>query len=333
MCRRGLIVVCGLSVLALGAITTQALAAKHRGEPRIGVSAAKLRASLHCQKSVRDARRTPILLVTGTGIDGSEAWPQGLQRSLTAARRPSCFVDFPEHTTADIQDSVQYLVYAIRAIAKRAQRKIAIYGVSQGGLLPRWALTYWPSLRLLVTDVVAVAGTQHGTTVSLVAPSGCGSDCRVAAVWQQAAGSHLLRALARYPDESPGPAAWTTVRTLDDEVVQPTSGREPASALRGAANLVIQRVCPDRHVNHIGAGADSVSYAALIDAVKHRGSASARRLSTSVCSRPFAPHLDEQQTRDGISRLYNLATPRVLAGADGGKLLPAEPPVRAYARR
>jgi hypothetical protein len=332
MCRRGLVVVCGLTVLALGPVTTQALA-KQRSEPRIGVSAAKLRASLHCQKSVRDAGRTPILLVTGTGIDGNEAWPEGLQRSLTAARRPSCFVNFPEHTTADIQISVQYLVYAIRATAKRAQRKIAIYGVSQGGLLPRWALTYWPSLRRLVTDVVAVAGTEHGTTVSLAVPSACGSDCRVAAAWQQTAGSHLLRALARYPDESPGRTAWTTVRTLDDELVQPTSGPNPASALRGAANLVIQRVCPGRQVNHISSGVDSVSYAALIDAVRHRGSASARRFSASICSRPFAPHLDEQQMRDGISFLYAIAAPRVLAGADGGTLLAAEPPVRAYARR
>jgi hypothetical protein len=333
MCRRRLVVVCGLTLLALAVVTTQARASTQRGEPRIGVSAAKLRASLHCQRSVRDAARTPILLVTGTGIDGSEAWPAGLQRSLTAVRRPSCFVNFPEHTTADMQISVQYLVYAIRAAAKRAQRKIAIYGVSQGGLLPRWALTYWPSLRGLVTDVVAVAGTQHGTTVSLAAPGPCGSDCRVAAVWQQAAGSRLLRALARYPDESPGRTAWTTVRTLDDELVQPTSGPNPASALRGAANLVIQRVCPGRQLNHIGSGVDSVSYAALIDAVKHRGGASARRLSAGVCSRPFAPHLDEQQTRDGISLFYALATPRVVAGADGGKLLAAEPPVRAYARR
>jgi hypothetical protein len=162
----------------------------------------------------------------------------------------------------------------------------------------------------------------------------CGSDCRLtAAIWQQTAGSRLLRALARYPDESPGRTAWTTVRTLDDELVQPTSGANPASALRGAANLVIQRVCPGRQVNHISSGVDSVSYAALIDAVKHRGGASARRFSTTVCSRPFAPHLDEQQTRDRISLLYALATPRVLAGADGGELLTAEPPVRAYARR
>jgi triacylglycerol lipase len=332
--RRGLVVICGLAVLALGTTVWQALAATRSSEPRIEVSDAKLRASLHCQKSVRNAKRTPILLVTGTGIDGSEAWPNGPQLSLTAERRPSCYVDFPEHTTADVQVSVQYLVYAIRAMAKRAGRRIAIYGVSQGGLLPRWALSYWPSLRRLATDVVAVAGTQHGTTAFSGVLDACGSSCRLtAAAWQQVAGAKLQDALARYPDETPGRTAWTTVRSLDDEVVQPTSGPNPSSALRGAANVVIQRVCPGRQVNHIRTGVDSVSYAALIDAVTHRGPASVKRFSPRVCSRPFAPVLDEQQTRAGISALIALAAARTLEGADGGKLVRAEPPVRAYARR
>lgn len=326
--------VCGLAVIALLATTPPALAANPSSEPRIEISGAKLRASLHCQRSVRDAKRTPILLVTGTGVDGREAWPAGLQRSLTAGKRPSCYVEFPEHTTADIQVSVQYLVHAIRATAKRAERKIAVYGVSQGGLLPRWALTYWPSLRRLVTDVVAVAGTQHGTTAFGGVFAACGSNCRLtAAAWQQVAGAKLQDALARHPDETPGRTAWTTVRSLDDEVVQPTSGPNPTSALRGASNLVIQRVCPGRIVNHITTGVDSVSYAALIDAVTHRGPAAARRLSPAICSRPFAPVLDEQQTRAGIDALIAIAAARTLGGADGTKLLSAEPPVRAYARR
>jgi hypothetical protein len=38
MCRRGVVVVCGLTVLALAAFTTQALAAKQRSEPRLQLS-------------------------------------------------------------------------------------------------------------------------------------------------------------------------------------------------------------------------------------------------------------------------------------------------------
>jgi triacylglycerol lipase len=329
-----LVAACGLALLALATTAPPALAASGSSEPRIEVSDAKLRASLHCQRAVRNARRTPVLLVTGTGVDGSEAWPEGLQRSLTAARRPSCYVDFPEHTTADIQVSAEYLVYAIRTTARRAGRRIAIYGVSQGGLLPRWALTYWPSLRRLATDVVAVAGTQHGTTAYGDVLAACGSSCRfTAAAWQQAAGAKLQDALARYPDETPGRTAWTTVRSLDDEVVQPTHGPDPTSALRGATNIVIQRVCPGREVSHITTGVDSVSYAALIDAVTHRGPASVERFSPRVCNRAFAPLLPEQETRDRIGALIPLAAARTIAGADGGRLMGAEPPVRAYARR
>jgi hypothetical protein len=86
-------------------------------------------------------------------------------------------------------------------------------------------------------------------------------------------------------------------------------------------------------VSHITTGVDSVSYAALIDAITHRGAASPSRFSPRVCDRPFAPLLDEQLTRDGIAALVAIAAARTLAGADGTKLLSAEPPVRAYARR
>jgi hypothetical protein len=323
-----------LAAVAAAALVPGAAVAKKPRDPRLDVPAAKLRSSLHCQRAVRNARRTPILLVTGTGVDGTEAWPGSLQLSLTRAGYPSCYVNFPQHTTGDIQVAAEYLVYAMRATERRAGRKIALYGVSQGGLLPRWALTYWPSTRALVSDVVAVAGTQHGTATFGALLSACGTQCAfTAAAWQQASGSNLVKAISRYPDETPGRLGWTTVRSLNDEIVQPVDGPNPTSALRGATNIVIQSVCPGRQDNHITTGSDSVSYAALIDAVTHPGPAKVRRLPSHVCDRPFAPGLDEQTTRAGIQHLYDIATPRTLQGADGGKVVSSEPPVRAYARR
>jgi hypothetical protein len=329
------LVVALLAVAGVAAAGVSAADAKPRPDPRIDVPTAKLRASLHCQSAVRHARRTPILLVTGTGVDGSEAWPAGLQPTLTVvARRPSCYVNFPQHTTGDIQVAAEYLVYAIREMERRAGRKIAIYGISQGGLLPRWALTYWPSTRSLVTDVVAVAGTQHGTSVFGGLLGLCGDHCMFpAAAWQQATGANLQKAIARYPDETPGKLGWTTVRSLTDEIVQPVDGPHPTSALRGAANVVIQRVCPGRQVSHIATGVDSVTYAVLIDAIRHKGPARLKRLPKHLCAHPFAPRLDDAATRASIDHLYELATPRTLQGADGGVVLGAEPPVRKYARR
>ena len=324
------LVVLSFALSALGALSSTALAR----EPRLVVNPDKLRSSLFCQESVTNAARTPVLLVTGTGVDGSEAWPAGLQLSLTRAGVPSCFVNFPQHTTGDIQVAVQYLVHAVRVVRRRAGRDIAVYGISQGGLLTRVALTYWPSLRAKVSDAVLLAGTQHGVTTFQSLMEGCSANCRFTAVaWQQAAGSHLLKALNRRGrDETPGSTAWTTVRTLVDQVVQPTGGRRPTSALAGASNLVIQQICPGRPTDHIGMAVDSVSYAALRDALTHRGPARASRINRSVCRRPYAPGLDPERTSDAIADLYALALPRTLQGAEGGVLLPREPAIDGWVR-
>src|SRR5215210_572254 len=140
-------------------------------EPKLTVAKPKLRAALKCTPGVKDAKRTPAMLVTGTGASGDEAYAIG-KAAFDAYGAPVCWVNFPDHTTADIQVSVQYLVYGLRTMSERAGRPVAVFGISQGGLLPRVALTYWPSLRKNVSDVVAAAGTQHGTT------AGSLTDCR-----------------------------------------------------------------------------------------------------------------------------------------------------------
>jgi hypothetical protein len=149
-------------------------------------------------------------------------------------------------------------------------------------------------------------------------------------VWQQAAGSKLLAALNAQPDETPGPTAWTTVRSTTDEVVQPQTGPHPTSALKGAANIVIQSVCPGRMVSHIGTILDSVTFAAFTDAISHTGAARVSRLPKDVCAHPYAPGLDEGATSAVLGASGNLITPRLVNQVPR---VTAEPPVRAYARR
>jgi hypothetical protein len=97
--------------------------------------------------------------------------------------------------------------------------------------------------------------------------------------------SHRIRSRAclAQPDETPGPTAWTTVRSITDERVKPQTGRHPASALEGASNIVIKRVCPGRTTSHLGAALDSVTFAALVDAIERRGPAKAERFPDDVC--------------------------------------------------
>lgn len=290
MRRIVLAAVCGLMCTTAAAPAE----AKRVKEPKLTVSTAKLRAALTCTPGIDDATRTPVMLVTGTGASGTEAYAIG-KPALDTYGAPVCYVDFPDNTTADVQVSVQYLVYGLRRMHQRAGRDVAVIGISQGGLLPRIALTYWPSLRSKVSDVLTAAATHHGSTGG----RGCGTttpSC-IPAAWQQAAGSNFLKALNRKGrDETPGPTDWTTTRSSTDETVQPQTGPRPTSALRGASNVLIQDICPGREVSHIGTILDSVTFALFADAVANDGPGRASRLPADVCAQPYAPGLDPATT-------------------------------------
>jgi hypothetical protein len=331
---RGAAALCLLATAAGAAVATSPASAADtpRKEQRLGVPTARLQAALHCQPEVRRSRTRTVMLVTGTAFTGGEAWSGGggFQEALLKAGHPSCYVDFPEFTTGDMQVAVQYLVHGIRRQARLARSRIAVYGISQGGVLPRMALMFWPSLRRQVSDVVAVAGTQHGSTAdTLVGSCQSASGCPPA-IWQQAFNSNLLKWVNRRADETPGPTAWTTVRTEEDEVVTPQDALYPTSSLRGATNISIQRVCPGRGTTHIGAAYDSVSFAALRDAVERGGAADQARLPADVCAQAFAPGLDVARTQTMLDTALGLAAQRLLGQVPR---VAAEPPVKRYIRR
>jgi triacylglycerol lipase len=186
-----------------------------------------------------------------------------------------------------------------------------------------------PDLRTKVADVLSAAGSLHGTTVPPFAGGKfCSAKRRCApADWQQQAGSHLLTALDAKSAHAPaGPTAWTTVRSSTDEVVQPQTGKHPSSALPGATNILIQRVCAGRRVTHIGTAVDSVTFAAFIDAITHPGPVKVSRLPNKVCSHPYAPGLSEAGTIALLSAATTLTTTQI----NEQPTVTAEPKVRSY---
>jgi hypothetical protein len=272
------------------------------------------------------------MFVTGTGATGDQGYLIG-EDAFEAYGHPVCYVNFPDFTTADIQVSVEYLVYGLRKEFKMAGREVAVFGISQGGLLPRFALTYWPDLRKKVGDVLSAAGTHHGSNAG--GGSVCSSESPCApAYWQQRAGSNLLEALNSQPDETPGGTSYTTVRSLFDETVQPQGGKNPTSALDGASNILIQDVCPGRETTHVGTAVDSVSFEAFTDGIEHdgkgkKGAAKVSRFPDDVCDHPYAPGLDEAQTTAFLEASGELT------GSQGGAApkVPAEPKVRKVFKR
>lgn len=264
----------------------------------MGIPPSAIAKSLVCQSGVGPRHGEPVLLLGGTGSDGPDLWTWGWQRALKRAGHPSCYLGLPEHTTGDMQVAARHVVLAIRALHGRAPGMIGVYGVSQGGLLARLALTGWPREREFVSDVISVSGIQHGSERSLI-------DCEVdgcpAALWQRRAGSNLLTALNGFGGETPGPTAWTTVRSLDDIAATPQVGPHPTSELDGASNLVLQKVCPGRHRDHLTLAVDSLPFVALLDALAHRGPARPTRLKRP-CAAQYAPGLTDASVRDHISK-------------------------------
>ena len=173
--------------------------AKSSTGPKLTVPRAKLAAAFHCPRPVKNAKSTPMMLVTGTGATGEQAYLIGGD-AIDDYGHPSCYVDFPDATTADIQVSVQYLVWGLRREFALSGRKVAVFGISQGGLLPRIALTYWPDLRNKVSDVLSAAGTQHGTTLGSDRPTRARHRTRAPRrPGSRGSGSKLLKALNSLP--------------------------------------------------------------------------------------------------------------------------------------
>src|SRR5687767_9211820 len=131
-----------LALLAVLAFAAPAAAA----DPKLTTSKAKLRQALVCQGKLGPERPAPILFSTGTGTNGVEGLSV-VEGALKRLKRPVCYTSFPAFATGDIQIAAEYMVYAIRQVRRRAGRPISIYGISQGAMIPRWALTFWPGLR------------------------------------------------------------------------------------------------------------------------------------------------------------------------------------------
>ncbi|MGH8453142.1 MAG: esterase/lipase family protein [Nevskiales bacterium] len=265
--------------------------------------------------------RPPVLLVHGTDSATDESWSTTYVPALTAAGFAVFTINLPDRALADIQVSAEYVVYAVRRIAGMTGRKLAIIGHSQGGLEPRWALRWWPDLRDQVSDVISLGTPQHGT---VSADLNCAVGC-AAAVWQMTQGSQLLAALNR-DVETPGTAGYTSIYSATDELVQPQIPQS-TSALDGAANILVQDLCPGRPVNHVGLMRDAVVYALALDALTHDGPADASRIPITVCAQVIIPGVDPVAQFDAeMDFLISFTRDSSAFNTD------SEPPLRDYAQ-
>ena len=166
------------ALVALVWAAPAALAAAPAGPP-LSVPAAELAKSLDCPKRLAGASRAPVLLIPGTNLEPKANFDWNYEPALTAAGIPWCAVTLPTYGMNDIQVSAEYVVWAIRTMARESGRRVAVLGHSQGGLGTRWALRWWPDLRDDVSDVIMFGTPNHGATYSdsnYTGPSTCSAS-------------------------------------------------------------------------------------------------------------------------------------------------------------
>ena len=166
-----------------------------------------------------------------------------------------CYVAPPPYMTADIQDTLEYIVNAVHRIYDASGTTFPIMGHSQGGLAIQSALTYYPSIRKELSQYISLAGSLHGTiSVAVVPQANLTNTVRDPAVWQQGYTSNWVETLR----EKGGWYNWIPTNTLfstADQTVRPQinatlEGSATYVAGKFAGNILVQDYCPDLAIAH-----------------------------------------------------------------------------------
>lgn len=200
----------------------------------------------------------PVLLVPGYG--GGTGGLDRLASRLRAAGRRATVVHLPGDGTGDLDAQAAVLETAARAAIAAGAPSVDVVGYSAGGVVARiWARDHHGAAR--ARRIVTLGSPHHGTDLAAVAgllsPGSCPLACQ-----QLVPGSDLLAALNSGDETADGPE-WVSIWTSQDQVVSP-----PDSArLLGARNVVVQRICPGRAIDHGQLPTDAVVDALVLRAL------------------------------------------------------------------
>ena len=299
-------------------------------EPAFETDIATLNESLVCNPFTQTG--PIVLLVHGTFTHGEEQWSWNYEPLLLERGYDVCIVTYPNRGLGDAQISAEYVVNAIDRIADTG-RKVSIIGHSQGGMGPRWAVRWWPSLRDKIDDMILLASPNHGIDIAVLTDLGLPVP---AVFFQFRSDSDYMHAL-NSEDETPGDIDYSNIYTQFDELVQPVSP-EPTAALDWqqsnpkVANILIQDVCPGRIVEHATIGlSDRATFELVVDALENPGPASVERAGGEICGLlPFLP--EPALSPSLLTDFIDVFASEPAQGLPGLSLATEEPALKPYAQ-
>lgn len=279
--------------------------------------------ALECRGDLSRGRR-PILLLHGTTSNPEANWSWNWERALHDRHWSYCALRSPDSANSDIQLNGEYVARAIEIMHHRAGRAIDLVGHSQGGMVGRWALKFWPRTRAMVVDYVGLSSSNHGTRVF-------DAECTAAhsctpANWQQITGSRFLAALNRGRETYAG-VDYTEISTRFDDVVVPSTSAYLTPGTN-VTNVAVQDVCPTETVDHFGMAYDNAAWLIALDALTHRGPARPSRVDRTTCGQPLMPGVDPATFPVDVAT----ALAQTAQSSATSPTTDAEPRLRSYAR-
>merc|ERR1712093_519928 len=278
-----------------------------QSDPAFTISPIELSSVVYCTGGMENLKK-PFLLVPGTWANATMAYEPGWREFLASEEGGSftpCYVAPPPYMTADIQDTLEYIVYAVEKVYNASGSPFPVMGNSQGGLAIQSALTYYPSIRKKVSQYISLAGSLHGTTnVPVVSQASLYNTTMDPAVWQQGAVNNWVTTLR----QKGGWYNWvptTTLFSLSDMTVRPQDNEFLVANF--AYQVVKMAVAASNTKNYITpAEVQQAVSSGMID-----------------CSTYYAPNADIARYNQSIALVGGFASgsPRVIAQVHAEPLL------------
>ena len=271
------------------------------------VKVERLDAAMHCAAQLKPGTR-PVLLVHGIGQQSADTWSTNWLKLVPRLGMVPCTVDPPDNGRADIQLSAEYVARALQVLHGTTRERTTVIGHSEGGLLARWAIEYFPQAAF-VSELVQFATPNHGTTVFDQACSG--TACPPAAQQMRPAAKFIAALNARPANKS---LSIVSIYSTTDHLIVPVT--TPTADVPNGTTVPVQELCPARSVDHNQILADNVAVSVALDTLEHDGTLDLARVRTAVDCRK--------------SRWADLL-PSVPSSTDADHLVTSEPALTSYA--
>lgn len=272
------------------------------GNAPFSVPEVQLRAAMYIPPGFTwgSGKKQPVLMSPGTGATGSINFQSNIGKLLSQENfADPVYLNIPNALLGDAQISAEYVSYALQYLKATTNKNPAIVTWSQGSLNAQWAFKYWPSVRKIVTDHIAISPDYHGTVLAYILCPGfrTGNDiaCTPAVLQQEYNSDFVTKLRSNGGDSAYVPT--TTVYSLTDEIVQPQEGTAASGFIQdmrgvGASNTFLQGACLGQPAGllytHEGVLYNPVAYALVVDALQHNGPGSFDRVK-GQCGSVVAP--------------------------------------------